>query len=102
MCGNSRQRFAKGCIRIVASEPPAYCADCVPRVRAALAAVQLTSAFECQLASKFVERLLFRPLCREHEPVKVVQPHGVEATAAGPLRILGRRTRAKFIERDIK
>ena len=86
---HSVQCFAKRRIGVVASTTAEMNrADGVPRIGSALDRVQLTVAFEIELAREFAERHVLIAARRQHEAVQQVQAHGFEPSAFGTLRVL--------------
>ena len=77
-------------------------ANRVPRVRAALACVQLAVSLEVELARKLLERAILTALRREHEAVQKVKADSLESTRFCPLCILRCTAGAQLIERRIE
>src|SRR5262245_1522055 len=97
------QCFAEGGVGVPA---PAIAemnrANGVPGIRRTLMRIQLTVAFELELACEFLERFLLVPTRRQHEPVKQVQADSFESSAFRPLCVLRRASGAQLFQGGVK
>src|SRR5262249_27631244 len=99
----SVQCFAKGGVGLLApTVAQVNRSSGVPGIRRTLARIQLTLAFELELAGEFFERPLLVVTCGEYQPVQEMQTHRLEPSAFGALRVLRRAACAQLFQGRLK